>query len=79
MLVVLTPTFEDLNLFLGTPRGELNFQLGFLAYGAAQFLLAGLAILYVFPNIWLWALTQIFIVAVGIIQLFYPFLTCYGA
>ena len=79
MLVVLKPTFEDLNLFLGTPRGELNYQLAFLAYGAAQFLLAGLAILYVPHNIWPWALTQIFIVAVGIIQLFYPFLTYYGA
>lgn len=79
MLVGLTPTFEDLHLFLGTPRDELNYQLSFLAYGAAQFLLAALAILYVLPNIWLWALTQVFIVAVGIIQLFYPFLTYYGA
>lgn len=79
MLVGLTPTFEDLELFPGTPRDELNYQLSFLAYGAAQFLLAGLAILYVLPNIWLWALTQVFIVAVGIVQLFYPFLTNYGA
>lgn len=78
MLVGLTPTFEDLNLFPGTQRGELNYQLSFLAYGAAQFLLAGSAILYVLPNIWLWALAQVFIVAVGIVQLFYPFLTYYG-
>ena len=74
----LAPTFEDLNSFRNAPRGELNYQLDFLAYGAAQFLLAGLAILYKLPTIWLWALTQVFIVAVGIVQLFYPFLTYYG-
>lgn len=78
MIVGLAPTFEDLDLFPDAPRGELNYQLCFLAYGAAQFLLAGLAIFHVLPNIWLWALMQVFIVAVGIVQLFYPFLTYYG-
>ena len=78
VLVGLAPTFGDLKSFRDAPRGKLNYQLDFLAYGAAQFLLAGLAILYVLPTVWLWALTQVLIVAVGIIQLFYPFLTYYG-
>ena len=74
----LAPTFQDLNSFRGAPNGALNYQLDFFMYGAAQFLLAGLAIFRAFPIIWLWALAQVFVVAIGIIQLFYPFLTYYG-
>ena len=47
-------------------------------YGAAQFLVAGLAIWYQFPRIWFWALTQVVVVAIGLVQLFCPFLTHYG-
>lgn len=74
----LAPTFQTLNSFRNAPSGELNYQLAFFMYGAAQFLLAGLAIFRAFPMIWLWALAQVVIVAVGITQLFYPFLTYYG-
>ena len=74
----LAPTFQDLDTFKGAPKGSLNYELNFLMYGAAQFLLAGLAIFHAFPMIWMWALAQIFIIAIGIIQLFYPFLTYYG-
>ena len=74
----LAPTFQDLNSFLDAPSGALNYQLDFFMYGAAQFLLAGLAIFRAFPIIWFWALAQVFVVAIGITQLFYPFLTYYG-
>ena len=74
----LAPTFQDLNSFRDAPSGALNYQLDFFMYGAAQFLLAGLAIFRSFPVIWLWALAQLFVVAIGISQLFYPFLTYYG-
>lgn len=74
----LAPTFQDLNSFRDAPSGALNYQLDFFMYGAAQFLLAGLAIFRAFPVIWLWALAQVFVVAIGITQLFYPFLTYYG-
>lgn len=74
----LAPTLQDLNSFRDAPNGALNYQLDFFMYGAAQFLLAGLAIFRAFPIIWLWALAQVFVVAIGIIQIFYPFLTYYG-
>lgn len=74
----LAPTFQDLNSFRNAPGGALNYQLDFFMYGAAQFLLAGLAIFRALPVIWLWALAQVFVVAIGITQLFYPFLTYYG-
>lgn len=74
----LAPTFQDLNSFRDAPNGALNYQLDFFMYGAAQFLLAGLAIFRAFPVIWLWALAQVFVVSIGITELFYPFLTYYG-
>ena len=78
VLAGLAPTFGTLNTFKGAPSGALNYQLDFLLYGAAQFLLAGLAMFCKFPVIWFWALTQLFIVTMGTIQLFYPFMTYYG-
>lgn len=74
----LAPTFQDLNSFRNAPSGALNYQSDFFMYGAAQFLLASLAIFRALPIIWLWALAQIFVVAIGTIQPFYPFLTYYG-
>ena len=76
----LAPTLATLHTFKGAPggNGTLDYQIDFLIYGAAQFLLSGLAIFCKFPVIWFWALTQLFIVGVGIIQLFYPFLNYYG-
>ena len=78
VLAGLAPIFGSLNTFKGTPSGALNYQLDFLLYGTAQCSLSALAIFCKFPVIWFWALTQLFIVAMGIIQLFYPFLTYYG-
>lgn len=74
----LAPTFKDLNSFRNAPSGTLNYQLAFLVYGVAQFLFAGLTIFRALPIIWLWALAQLIVVAIGTTQLFYPFLTYYG-
>ena len=78
LLTGLAPTFTTLDTFRGAPGGELNYQLDFLFYGAAQFLSSGFAMFYKSQVIWFWTLAQLFIVATGIIQLFYPFLTHYS-
>ncbi|MCJ1237601.1 battenin CLN3 protein [Varicellaria rhodocarpa] len=77
-LTGLAPTFQSLNSFQKAPKGDLNFQLEFFAYGCAQFLGATIAIFRALPMIWAWAGLQCVIVVIGIVQLFSPFLTYYA-
>ncbi|KAK6957564.1 hypothetical protein Daesc_000351 [Daldinia eschscholtzii] len=49
-----------------------------LSYGSAQFLLSSLSAIYQIPLVWIWTGTEVTLLVIGIIQLFYPFLTYYG-
>ncbi|KAI9661470.1 MAG: G1/S-specific cyclin cln3 [Alyxoria varia] len=74
----LSPTFDHLKLFQKAPGNELNYQIGFLAYGTAQFLFSILTSMIKFPQIYVWATLQLTVSAIGVVQLFHPFLTYYG-
>ena len=75
----LAPTFGTLNTFKGAPSSDaLGFEIDYLLYGVGQFLGSGVAMFWKFPLIWLFALTQLILMVVAIIQLFAPFLTYYG-
>ncbi|KAL9092401.1 MAG: hypothetical protein Q9159_000909 [Coniocarpon cinnabarinum] len=74
----LSATFQQLNTFKRAPEGQLNYQLDFLAYGAAQFLFSTCASFLKLPAIYGWAVVMLTVVAIGIVQLFEPFLTYYG-
>ncbi|KAI1481940.1 hypothetical protein F4774DRAFT_407379 [Daldinia eschscholtzii] len=73
-----SPSLQTLNRFRVAPAGDLQFQLAFLSYGSAQFLLSSLSAIYQIPLVWIWTGTEVTLLVIGIIQLFYPFLTYYG-
>ncbi|KAI1802050.1 hypothetical protein F4811DRAFT_425189 [Daldinia bambusicola] len=73
-----SPSLQTLGRFRAAPAGDLQFQLVFLSYGSAQFLLSSLSAIYQIPLVWIWTGTEVTLLVIGIIQLFYPFLTFYG-
>ncbi|KAJ9150261.1 Protein BTN [Pleurostoma richardsiae] len=73
------PALQSLRRFRSAPEGDLQFQLVFLSYGSAQFFFSSLAALRPIPVVWMWTGIQAALLVIGIIQLFRPFLTFYGA
>ncbi|KAK2038821.1 hypothetical protein LZ31DRAFT_635132 [Colletotrichum somersetense] len=72
------PTLQELGTFEDAPDGDMQFQLAFLSYGAAQFLFSTLSSLRPSPHIWVWTGIQVAVMAIGLIQFAYPFLRYYG-
>ncbi|KAK1564270.1 uncharacterized protein LY79DRAFT_136313 [Colletotrichum navitas] len=72
------PTLQELETFRDAPDGDMQFQLAFLSYGAAQFLFSTLSSLRPSPHIWVWTGIQIAVMAIGLMQFAYPFLKYYG-
>ncbi|KAI0502803.1 hypothetical protein F5B22DRAFT_640627 [Xylaria bambusicola] len=73
-----SPSLQTLDRLRNKPEGDIQFQLGFLAYGTAQFLFSTFSSVYHIPLIWIWTGAEISLLAIGLVQLFYPFLTYYG-
>ncbi|KAJ4983196.1 Protein BTN1-like protein 2 [Stagonosporopsis vannaccii] len=63
-LLGLSPTFQNLNLFQGSPKGDLQFEIYYLSYGMGQFLGSVLSMKVRLTFIWGWAAVQISIVAI---------------
>ncbi|KJZ71684.1 hypothetical protein HIM_08922 [Hirsutella minnesotensis 3608] len=68
------PSLQTLNRFKGGPKGTLEFQLSFFAYGSAQFLFSAVVAFKPVPNIWIWTGTEVALAITVLTQLWYPFL-----
>ncbi|KAI1863234.1 uncharacterized protein JN550_009760 [Neoarthrinium moseri] len=70
----IAPTLHTLNRFEGGPKGDLEFQLVFFAYGSAQFLFSVLVAVKPVPIVWIWTGIEVALTAIALAQLWYPFL-----
>ncbi|KAJ8118501.1 hypothetical protein OPT61_g532 [Boeremia exigua] len=74
----LSPTFQNLRLFRGSPENDLQFEIYYFCYGMGQFSFSALSMKFKMTFIWGWATLQMTIVAIGTVQLFHPFLEYYA-
>ncbi|TKX27205.1 CLN3-like protein [Elsinoe australis] len=72
------PSLQSLARFRQAPKDDLQFQLSFLCYGAAQFIFSTLAGLRPIPIVWFWSFLEVALCVIGLVQLFKPFLTYYA-
>ncbi|KAI0861119.1 hypothetical protein F4860DRAFT_503493 [Xylaria cubensis] len=70
----LAPSIQDLNRFPDAPKGDLQFQLVFFAYGSAQFLFSALVAVQPIPIIWIWTGIEVVLTTIVFLQIWYPFL-----